>query len=501
MICIELTGKDLIEDGWIPGPCFTELLDMAKKYQDDAYRENGCFLTKRGILRKLRKNYTPPPPKLKMREKANTFFEAIKVETKDEKANLGLVRKQMDDLLKTPYTITGAIMPDACPASTQKAVIPVGGAVVTQGTIIPSAHSADVCCSMYASFYLERSSVKNELDALQGCTRFGPGGRHHDDLVYDEVLDEDVWDNPFLKELKGYAEIHISDQGDGNHFAYIGEIEVTEELIDHLKDSGHREISNILEPEYEWDQNYGHEKLILRVLVTHHGSRGFGAKVFKRGQRAAEKYTATVANHVPRAAAWLNYDTDEGKQYWDALQYVSRWTKANHKAIHRRFLERIGASPIIQFGNEHNFVWKRGSDLFYHGKGATPAWNDQDGRPLLGLIPLNMAEPILITLGKNNVNYISFAPHGAGRNISRTELKNRYPTEEDRRIAIEESTKDIDVRWYCGDPDLGETPDAYKNADQVTEQIEDFGLATIIGKIQPLGCIMAGESKYEFKRK
>jgi hypothetical protein len=127
-------------------------------------------------------------------------------------------------------------------------------------------------------------------------------------------------------------------------------------------------------------------------------------------------------------------------------------------------------------GNEHNFVWQRG-DTFFHGKGATPAWKDDQGRPQLGLIPLNMAEPILLVLGGDRDEFLSFAPHGAGRNLSRTAMRRKYPDEASRRHAIERSTEGIDVRWFCGKPDLSE-----------------FGLAEIVAEIRPLGCIMAGNS-------
>ncbi len=50
------------------------------------------------------------------------------------------------------------------------------------------------------------------------------------------------------------------------------------------------------------------------------------------------------------------------------------------------------------------------------------------------------------------------------------------------------------MRWYCGGADLSETPVAYKNAEQVTAQIAQFGLAEVVAEIQPLGCIMAGDS-------
>ena len=397
----------------------------------------------------------------------------------------------MNELLKTPVISRGAIMPDACPASMGKAVIPVGGAIAVENAIIPSAHSADVCCSMFATFYHPRSEVASELDALTTATRFGPGGRHMDDLVHHPVLDENVWDNKFLNGLYDWAKVHIADQGDGNHFAYIGEMTVSNKFISKLRQAGHNKLAKRFETEHSNRKTTGSEPLILRVLVTHHGSRGLGAKLFKRGQIAAVKHSARVGNHIPNAAAWLDAKSETGQEYWEALQYVGRWTKANHQAIHARFIERIGGEAVAEFGNEHNFVWKRG-DTYLHGKGATPAWKDDNGNPLLGLIPLNMAEPILMVLGADNEDHLSFAPHGAGRNISRTALKRQFPDEASQRNAIRHHTKDIDVRWFCGDPDLSETPIAYKNADQVTAQIEEFGLADIIAKIHPLGCIMAG---------
>ncbi|MGJ8675895.1 MAG: RtcB family protein [Akkermansiaceae bacterium] len=478
-----INGQDLIDAGWEPGPIIAEMLAKCEEYEARGISDV------KYILKLLSRDFQAPPPKMVMREKAAPFSEAIRPETKEEKANVASVRKKMDELLKTPVISRGAIMPDACPASMGKAVIPVGGAIAVENAIIPSAHSADVCCSMFATFYHPRSDVASELDALTGATRFGPGGRHMDDLVYHPVLDEDVWGNKFLSGLYDWAKIHIADQGDGNHFAYLGEIDVTPSLIGKLLQAGQNDLAGRFE--IALAESKDEKSITLRVLVTHHGSRGLGAKLYKRGQIAAVKHCARIANHIPNAAAWLDADSDIGQEYWEALQYVGRWTRANHESIHARFIERTGGEAIAEFGNEHNFVWKRGN-TYFHGKGATPAWKDDNGNPLLGLVPLNMAEPILMVLGSDNEEFLSFAPHGAGRNISRTALKRQFPDEATRRNAIRHHTKDIDVRWFCGDPDLSETPIAYKNADHVTAQIDEFDLAEVIAKIHPLGCIMAG---------
>lgn len=120
-------------------------------------------------------------------------------------------------------------------------------------------------------------------------------------------------------------------------------------------------------------------------------------------------------------------------------------------------------------------------------------------RPLPGLIPLNMASPVLLCLGADNEELPGFAPHGAGRNISRTALLKRFhdangrPDRSRIESAITDATKDIEVRWWYGRPDLSETPLGYKDADAITAQITRFGLGRICGRIDPLGCIMAGD--------
>ena len=51
----------------------------------------------------------------------------------------------------------------------------------------------------------------------------------------------------------------------------------------------------------------------------------------------------------------------------------------------------------------------------------------------------------------------------------------------------------LDIRSFCGVPDLSELPSAYKSAAQVRRQIESFGLAEIVDEIVPYGSIMAGD--------
>ncbi|MBB5351287.1 RNA-splicing ligase RtcB [Haloferula luteola] len=470
-----ITKNDLIAAGYLPGPRLEAMLEKLAEY-----RTRGITSPKY-LIKLLKREFGDPVPKPTLRDSPLPWAEAIRAETREERENLTRVRRQMDQLLRTPVLIGGAIMPDACPAGTAEATLPVGGVVVAQNAILPAAHSSDIGCSMFATFYRAEGDLAVEMDALTHATRMGQGQRAPEDWVDDPVLDEPVWENRFLYGLRERARAQIADQGDGNHFAFLGEVEVRPEMRALLQLTGHGDLASALP--------IGH----YRVLVTHHGSRSLGAHVYKRGLAAAVKHVARQAAGIPDAAAWLDADSEDGREYWEALQYVSRWTRANHRAIHRRFLEAIGGIAKAEVGNAHNFVWRRG-DLFYHGKGATPAWRDDQGRPQLGLIPLNMAEPILWVLGADHEAYHAFAPHGAGRNLSRTALRRRYREEESRSKILAESTAGLDVRWYCGKPDLSELPFAYKDARTVREQIEAYQLAEVIAEIHPRGCLMAGDS-------
>jgi RNA-splicing ligase RtcB len=228
------------------------------------------------------------------------------------------------------------------------------------------------------------------------------------------------------------------------------------------------------------------------MMVTHHGSRGFGAMLFKKGMQIAEKFRKEISSATLRQNAWIPFDTDEGQLYWQALQTIRKWTKLNHKSIHQATARKLKTDEYDQYWNEHNFVFKE-DDLFYHAKGATPL--DSKFMPdITGprLIPLNMSEPVLIVEGETNGTNLGFAPHGAGRNMSRTQHKKSKEGKTINQVFAEE-TKGLDVRFFSNEIDISELPTAYKNAKTVRNQMDEFGLGNVVDEVIPYGCIMAGD--------
>jgi RNA-splicing ligase RtcB len=477
---MEIKARDLIAAGWNEGPRLGAALRRAREME-------GSGVARADALVQLEQEFPKQPVLIQLRAEPSALAEAIEAETPEEAVNVAAVRTRMRELLHVPVIRRGVIMPDACPAGHATATIPVGGAIEVENAILPGAHSADICCSMFATFFAASHPVNEMMDRLQKVTHFGAGGRPRGAQWTSAVLDEPVWDNPFLSGLRGRAQDFLGTQGDGNHFAYLGRVQFTETQYAALESAGHTKLAEAIH----------RQEGEFRVLVTHHGSRGIGADLYKRGMIAARKWAAENAKGIPEAALWLPGDSAEGMAYWEALQYISRWTRENHALIHEKFLECLGVPALAQVGNEHNFVWRKG-DAYLHGKGATPAWRDAEGQAQLGLIPLNMGREILLVLGSDNNEYLSFCPHGAGRNQSRTAMLAPYRDAEGNlepsrvRQAFAETTEGLDIRWYNGEPDLSESPLGYKDATKVKAQITRFGLAQVAGEIQPLGCIMAG---------
>lgn len=216
--------------------------------------------------------------------------------------------------------------------------------------------------------------------------------------------------------------------------------------------------------------------------------------LYKRGLAAAKRHTRIVSPRTPENAAWLDAESGQGRAYWDALQTIRLWTKANHFALHDRIAAALGNRIVDRFWNEHNFVFRRADGLFYHAKGATPSFAgfspDDDGRTL---IPMNMSEPILVASHRDRKDALGFSPHGAGRNMSRTRYLREVIGARAEADVMMTETKGLDVRFWCGRPDLSELPGGYKSAAQVVGQIGKQKLADIVDHVDPYGSIMAGD--------
>lgn len=458
-----ITNRDLIGAGIPGGRYLPSLTALGNRMLADHSREE--------ILQHLKAVYeaehtvTPVPllaegPDLKIN---------LEAENAAEQANLEACVTTMREAVRTPTVCAAAILPDACPSGSM-GTITVGGVIATENAIHPGMHSADICCSMMAT-NLGQVDPRMAMDAAFRHVRFGPLARNTPDrLTLDPHLLKAFGQNPFMREQKilHNAEVQLGTQGDGNHFYFIGISEKTGDTY----------------------------------VVSHHGSRGVGGHLYKLGMKEAMKHTSSLSPETLPQNVWIEADSQTGQDYWAALQLARAWTKHNHSSVHDLIARDLGVSGQDRFWNEHNFVFRR-NGLYYHAKGATPAWegfaddNDSAGRTI---IPLNMSQPVLIVKGRDNPSALGFSPHGAGRNMTRKAHKRTLEGRTMDEVFAEE-TAHIDARFQSGRIDTSELPSAYKNAESVVDQIDRMALATVVDRILPHGSIMAGESDAPWKQR
>jgi len=232
--------------------------------------------------------------------------------------------------------------------------------------------------------------------------------------------------------------------------------------------------------------------------MLHSGSRNFGLKIanFYHGKAQIFCERNSVALPSPDLA-FLALDSEEGQEYWQAMNYCLDFARANRDLMIKRFMEvfsDITGSEFINFnkqynpesresemyvGIHHNYAAREehfGRQVIVHRKGATRAFAGQ-----LGIVPGSMGTPSFIVRGLGNPESFKSCSHGAGRQMSRREANKKISEKEaDKAMAGV-----LFGRWHGK---FDEAPQAYKNIEEIIEQQKD--LAKPIVKLKPLAVVI-----------
>jgi tRNA-splicing ligase RtcB (3'-phosphate/5'-hydroxy nucleic acid ligase) len=367
---------------------------------------------------------------------------------------------QMDNAMRLPVTVAGALMPDAHVGYG----LPIGGVLATDNAVIPYAVGVDIACRMRLSLYEVSPHLLGQKpgmfeDALWNETAFGMGVKWTGSKkAQHAVLDDDAWyATPQLKMLKDTAMNQLGTSGTGNHFVEWGSFHLTEPM-------------------------FGLEPGIYLALLSHSGSRGVGAKIADRYSKLAREKHPDLDASV-KYLAWLSLDSEDGQEYWLSMELAGRFASANHSIIHHRVAAAIGLKEAAVVENHHNFAWKEtlpnGRTVIVHRKGATPA-----SVGTLGIIPGSMGDAGYLVRGKGVASSLESASHGAGRKMSR-----RVALESISKSAREEYLKQNGVTLLGGGID--ESPQAYKPIEEVIKAQTE--LVDVLGKFTPRIVRMADE--------
>ncbi|HEU0136442.1 MAG TPA: RtcB family protein [Flavobacterium sp.] len=373
-------------------------------------------------------------------------------------------RAQMDIAMRLPVTVAGALMPDAH----QGYGLPIGGVLATKNAVIPYGVGVDIGCRMALSIYdipemhFEKNREKYQRKIISN-TKFGAGQAFQGkDRANHRVLENPSFNlTRFIKGLKDKAWSQLGTSGGGNHFVEFGIIEFE-----------HR------------DDVLGIEKGRYVALLTHSGSRGLGATIAGHYTKLAKDKTK-----LPREAsnlAYLDLNSQEGQEYWLAMNLAGDYASACHQVIHDKISSAIGGNIIAKVENHHNFAWKEiwnGEEVIVHRKGATPA-----GIGVMGIIPGSMTAPGFLVRGKGVQAAINSASHGAGRQMSRSQAIKTISRDDMQRELREHK---VDLIGAGRD----EAPMAYKDINLVMASQKD--LVDVVAKFTPRIVRMADDGSRE----
>ena len=359
---------------------------------------------------------------------------------------------QMEKACLLPVAVAGALMPDAHVGYG----LPIGGVLATENAVIPYAVGVDIACRMKMTVLdvpireLERHPERLTR-AIEAETRFGVGATFKNRRRH-EVMDAD-WDvSPVTKQNKDRAWSQLGTSGSGNHFVEFGFF------------TSHGQI-------------HGLEAGTYLALLSHSGSRGSGAAVCNHYSKLAFSQFPDLPSELKRLA-WLSLDSQEGQEYWAAMELMGRYAAANHSLIHQHVAANLGAEVLLDLENHHNFAWKEKhvingveKEVIVHRKGATPA-----GQGVLGIIPGSMASPGFVVSGKGNPESLNSASHGAGRVMSRTQATKTFDWKKVNAFLREKGVTLISAG-------LDEVPMVYKNIHEVMAAQKD--LVTVLGQFDP----------------
>src|SRR5438876_2988587 len=214
---------------------------------------------------------------------------------------------QMEKACLLPVAVAGALMPDAHVGYR----LPIGGVLATENTVIPYAVGVDIACRMKMTVLdIPLQTLERHQDrltrAIEAETRFGVGANFKNRRQH-EVLDADWSVSPVTKQNKDRAWSQLGTSGSGNHFVEFGLF------------TAHGKIQDLEPGTYV-------------ALLSHSGSRGTGAAVCDHYSKIAFSQLTDLPSELKRLA-WLSLDSQEGQEYWAAMELMGEGGSWRRSAV------------------------------------------------------------------------------------------------------------------------------------------------------------------------
>jgi len=355
-----------------------------------------------------------------------------------------------------------ALMPDCH----QGFGVPVGCVWALDDAISPWAVGSDIGCGMVAlNTGLTWTSVKEKIaDIMKRIKFLMPVGMAHRDPKKTTTSSEKC-----VEKLHG--------KYDGKSFWKTAPVNIDQCVREQIATlGGGNHFWNLLTDEQgnTW-------------IMIHSGSRNIGKTVCDTYSNISWERNQAWHTNLPvemKALSFLPFSSNEGKEYFDAMNFCLDFAEMNRYCMMEISIEVFEAlgfpmPPAKKMINiHHNYAALEShfkETCIVHRKGATFA-----SHQTTGIIPGSMGTASYIVQGLGQPKSFHSCSHGAGRAMSRTQAKSSIGME-----AFKKSMKGIE--FTPTHATLDESPDAYKDIEKVMTSQSD--LVKILYKLMPVAVI------------
>ena len=347
----------------------------------------------------------------------------------------------------------------------------IGTTMTLTDKVVPGMVGVDIGCGMETVKLKETQIDFDELDRV--IRMHIPSGHAIHSQPHPLAKRLDLQDLRCAKQIDiKRAQCSIGTLGGGNHFIEIDRGE--DGALYLVVHSGSRHLGVETASFYQkagWKAlQRGYQPLVQEAMQQ--------LKAQRREQDIARTTAQIKREDTPDVPKELAYVSGElFADYIHDMKLVQRFAVYNRQAMVQVILQNMHVTCIDAFSTIHNYI---DTDAMILRKGSVSA---KRGETLL--IPINMRDGSLICVGKGNKDWNESAPHGAGRLMSRADAKQTLTLEQ-----FQQSMRGI-YTTCVQQSTLDESPMAYKNMDEIVEQIAPT--ADIIQRIRPVYNFKAAE--------
>ncbi len=333
------------------------------------------------------------------------------------------------------------IMPDVHAGK----VCPVGFTATAGKLIMPVLVGIDIGCGISIMRITKGKPDWNRLDTvIRDQIPGGPALRKKISVFAGSFGYSDLACSEHIRRQK--ADLSLGTLGGGNHFIEIDECE--EEMF----------------------------------LTVHTGSRHLGKEVFDHYMTAGQKQLKSVGIEVPYELTWIEGNLQQ--EYLNDMAVTQNFAALNREIIMSEIMKGMKWKGELLTSCSHNYIDFDPEIIETFGapmirKGAISA---KSGETVA--IPINMRDGVIIATGLGNTDWNCSAPHGSGRILKRSEVKNHITLNSFRNEMNGIHTRCINSGT------LDEAPGAYRGISDIIEAVSDT--VKIQKILKPLYCFKAG---------